>query len=436
MTEAADSALETVVETASADTETIEQNVSNLSLDEASTSKADGGEMSDAAAEAPMQEEGDDQKNTQRSAELQQQGQHQRRHKWDKKQKNKNNHKQGNSGAQSFVAQNYKTEICRSHRQTGYCEYNGTCQFAHGIHELRPRHYGLKYKTQECKNYHAEGYCRFGSRCKFIHDEHRIRVAEDEFWLVSPSENLVRVEVVENKTRQQELSKLFNTTNAEKMQPDEVGAAGHPGTIPAVVPVQDPVLTATMIQQPARQEVQPQQRPEPALQTMQNRPAGSQGKRAGGKKKNQAHTYPPQEYQWGTVMAGDPNIPNMPYNPYQQFHYTADGMLCGPPPPPHQTVMAPSMPGGYYAQPGPPQYLAPQQYPYTGTQMQPQYQAAPQYVAVPLNKRGPGKSPKAVAASGSPHPGPFPPLGAHSSSFLCIRSIDFSRFFGALSVTG
>lgn len=115
----------------------------------------------------------------------------------------------------SFIAQNYKTEICRSHRQTGYCEYDSSCQFAHGIHELRPRHYGLKYKTQECKNYHAEGYCRFGSRCKFIHDEHRIRVAPDEFWLVSPSENLVRVEVVENKMRQAELSKLVSTQNAQ-----------------------------------------------------------------------------------------------------------------------------------------------------------------------------------------------------------------------------
>jgi len=110
----------------------------------------------------------------------------------------------------SFIIQNYKTEICRSHRQTGLCEYDNSCQFAHGIHELRPRHYGLKYKTQECKNYHSEGYCRFGSRCKFIHDEHRIRVANDEFWLVSPSENLVRVEVVENPSRQAELAKLFN----------------------------------------------------------------------------------------------------------------------------------------------------------------------------------------------------------------------------------
>lgn len=109
-----------------------------------------------------------------------------------------------------FITQNYKTEICRAHRQTGICEYKENCQFAHGIQELRPRHFGLKYKTQECKNYHSNGYCRFGSRCKFIHDEHRIRVANDEFWLVSPSENLVRVEVVESPIRQAELVKLFD----------------------------------------------------------------------------------------------------------------------------------------------------------------------------------------------------------------------------------
>lgn len=127
-----------------------------------------------------------------------------------------------------FIAQNYKTEICRSHRQTGTCEYGKACQFAHGIHELRPRHYGLKYKTQECKNYHSEGYCRFGSRCKFIHDEHRIRVAKDEFWLVSPSENLVRVEVVENEDRQAELSKLVSTTTV----PEEEDPLYEPAQIP------------------------------------------------------------------------------------------------------------------------------------------------------------------------------------------------------------
>jgi len=156
-----------------------------------------------------------------------------------------------------FIVQNYKTEICRSHRQTGLCEYEGSCQFAHGIHELRPRHYGLKYKTQECKNYHSEGYCRFGSRCKFIHDEHRIRVANDEFWLVSPSENLVRVEVVENPGRQAELTKLFGDeviadAGAMAYQPTE-SAVYYPAMDSNMVTgvVNGPVISESMAAYPA-----------------------------------------------------------------------------------------------------------------------------------------------------------------------------------------
>lgn len=110
-----------------------------------------------------------------------------------------------------FPVGTYKTEICRSHLQTGYCEYGPNCQFAHGIHELRPRHFDVKYKTQLCKNYHKDGNCRFGSRCKFIHDEHRIQVDANEFWLVSPSENLVRVEIVENPQRRAQLQLLVET---------------------------------------------------------------------------------------------------------------------------------------------------------------------------------------------------------------------------------
>lgn len=89
----------------------------------------------------------------------------------------------------------YKTEICRSHRDLGYCEYEDKCQFAHGVEQLRSRKFSPKYKTQPCKNYHKHGNCRFGSRCQFVHDEERIQVG-DQVWLVSPSENLVRIETV------------------------------------------------------------------------------------------------------------------------------------------------------------------------------------------------------------------------------------------------
>lgn len=109
-----------------------------------------------------------------------------------------------------FPVGTYKTEICRSHLNSGFCEYGDNCQFAHGIQELRPRHFDVKYKTQLCKNYHKDGHCRFGSRCKFIHDEHRIQVDQNEFWLVSPSENLVRVEIVDNPMRRAQLQALVD----------------------------------------------------------------------------------------------------------------------------------------------------------------------------------------------------------------------------------
>ena len=67
----------------------------------------------------------------------------------------------------------YKTEICRSHQYSGACEYGSSCQFAHGLDELRTREVDPKYKTERCKNYHAFGpsTCWYGPRCKFIHDE-------------------------------------------------------------------------------------------------------------------------------------------------------------------------------------------------------------------------------------------------------------------------
>jgi len=121
------------------------------------------------------------------------------------------NHSYPRRHRELFPVGTYKTEICRSHLTNGYCEYGANCQFAHGISELRPRHFDVKYKTQLCKNYHKDGNCRFGSRCKFIHDEHRIQVDTNEFWLVSPSENLVRVEIVENAQRRQQLQALVES---------------------------------------------------------------------------------------------------------------------------------------------------------------------------------------------------------------------------------
>ena len=107
----------------------------------------------------------------------------------------------------------YKTEICRSHQYSGCCEYGPSCQFAHGLEELRTREVDVKFKTERCKNFHQFGpsSCWYGPRCKFIHDEFRVRVGAYEFWLISPRENMVRVEKVEagNAPRLSQLAQLI-----------------------------------------------------------------------------------------------------------------------------------------------------------------------------------------------------------------------------------
>lgn len=65
----------------------------------------------------------------------------------------------------------YKTELCRSWADTGKCNYNDRCQFAHGVDEKRPVPRHPKYKTEMCQSYHQTGYCGYGARCHFIHNE-------------------------------------------------------------------------------------------------------------------------------------------------------------------------------------------------------------------------------------------------------------------------
>ena len=67
----------------------------------------------------------------------------------------------------------YKTELCRSFEESGYCKYAEKCQFAHGANEIRwysiARH--LQYKTELCRMFHTVGFCPYGLRCYFIHNE-------------------------------------------------------------------------------------------------------------------------------------------------------------------------------------------------------------------------------------------------------------------------
>merc|ERR1712087_585794 len=69
-----------------------------------------------------------------------------------------------------FNTRLFKTEMCRSWTDSGFCPYGPRCQFAHGKHEMRNRYRHKRHKTIRCKNYQS-GYCPYGSRCCFIHEE-------------------------------------------------------------------------------------------------------------------------------------------------------------------------------------------------------------------------------------------------------------------------
>lgn len=69
-----------------------------------------------------------------------------------------------------FNTRLFKTELCRSWTEFGFCPYGPRCQFAHGKHEMRNRYRHKRHKTIKCKNFQA-GYCPYGSRCCFIHEE-------------------------------------------------------------------------------------------------------------------------------------------------------------------------------------------------------------------------------------------------------------------------
>ncbi|UJR22773.1 hypothetical protein I4U23_025805 [Adineta vaga] len=69
------------------------------------------------------------------------------------------------------ASQRYKTELCRSYHETGFCKYGEKCQFAHGYNEIRSLNRHPKYKTVLCRTYHCTGYCPYGPRCHFVHDQ-------------------------------------------------------------------------------------------------------------------------------------------------------------------------------------------------------------------------------------------------------------------------
>jgi len=66
----------------------------------------------------------------------------------------------------------YKTEMCKNWENTGHCEFEDSCSFAHGADELKIKTDVPKnYKTKLCKRYHKQMYCPYGARCQFLHGE-------------------------------------------------------------------------------------------------------------------------------------------------------------------------------------------------------------------------------------------------------------------------
>ena len=63
----------------------------------------------------------------------------------------------------------YKTEMCRSYSELGYCKYGERCQFSHSNVELRDVSRHPKYKTETCRVFWEQGTCPYGKRCCFLH---------------------------------------------------------------------------------------------------------------------------------------------------------------------------------------------------------------------------------------------------------------------------
>lgn len=104
----------------------------------------------------------------------------------------------------------FKTELCKMFMSGMYCSYENECQFAHGKHELRPKpkidpktikpEERLKmaeknkrspfYKTRPCEGFRQTGKCDFDDICNFAHGEAELRPMPDmtETGFPSPAE--------------------------------------------------------------------------------------------------------------------------------------------------------------------------------------------------------------------------------------------------------
>jgi hypothetical protein len=68
----------------------------------------------------------------------------------------------------------FKTELCKTFSDTGFCCYGNKCRFAHGKEELFGRTVEHpKYRKSDCITFHTNGFCNYGQRCHFRHNDTR-----------------------------------------------------------------------------------------------------------------------------------------------------------------------------------------------------------------------------------------------------------------------
>jgi hypothetical protein len=108
----------------------------------------------------------------------------------------------------------YKTELCKSWTESGFCAYGNKCRFAHGRHELFEKSVNhKKYKQKECLSFFKNKYCCYGSRCHFKHEERKLPELTRSYYnhQLSLYSSLTRIDVM-NITEEQLLAFNSNVT--------------------------------------------------------------------------------------------------------------------------------------------------------------------------------------------------------------------------------
>jgi len=102
----------------------------------------------------------------------------------------------------------FKTELCKSWVETGFCIYGNKCRFAHGKSEIFEKPVNSsKYKQKNCLSFFENGFCNYGTRCHFKHDERKV---EDINILYYTSKLLIA-----------DYSYVLNSTNNTSKQPEK-----------------------------------------------------------------------------------------------------------------------------------------------------------------------------------------------------------------------